>query len=305
MYLEHFGLESLPFETTSNGRVYVDLPNHREAMNTILFGIESGEGFIKVVGEVGTGKTALCRSLLAKLPETDARIYLPNPTLKPIDLLQSIADELDLLTGLTPRVHPLQKAIRAELIAAAKRGSRVVLCVDEAQAMPNESLEQLRLLSNLESNHGKLAQVVLFGQPELDDRLRVDSMRQLAQRIAFSAQLRPLERQECRFYIERRLREAGAQGGALFTPAALERIYRGSGGLPRLINILCHKGLIAAFSEGDYQVNRRHTARALADTEGITRWQTRPLVGATRLGLGGRGAGTSRWRVRNRWGAAR
>lgn len=305
MYLEHFGLDMLPFETTSNARIYVDLPSHQEAMNTILFGIESGEGFIKIAGEVGTGKTALCRSLLAELPKEYARVYLPNPTLKPTDLLQSIADELDLLTDLNPRVHNLQKAIRQELIAAAQRGARVVLCVDEAQAMSNESLEQLRLLSNLESNHGKLAQVVLFGQPELDDRLRHDSMRQLAQRIAFSARLRPLERRECRFYIERRLRKSGARGGAVFTPAALERVYRGSGGIPRLINILCHKSLIAAFSEGDYQVARRHTARALADTEGIQRWQTRPLAGAALLGLGERGAGTSRWRVRNRWGAAR
>lgn len=301
MYLEHFGLEELPFETTSNARIFIDLPNHQEALNTILFGLETGEGFVKIVGEVGTGKTALCRRLLASLPAEYARIYLPNPTLKPLDLLKSIADELEVEIEHQAGMHELQKAIRTALIAIARNNGRVILCVDEAQAISKPSLEELRLLSNLESNHGKLAQVILFGQPELDEKLSAYSLRQLQQRIAFTAQLGPLDRKDCRHYIERRLRESGARGTSIFTPAAIERIFRGSGGIPRLINILCHKSLLAAFAEGDYQVGRRHTARALSDTEGIQRWQTRPLAGLTFANVKAPSSQKPKWRTLSRW----
>ena len=305
MYLEHFGLDRMPFETTSNARIFIDLPNHREALNTILFGLDTGEGFVKIVGEVGTGKTALCRNLLASLPEQYARVYLPNPTLEPVDLLKSIADELGARPGEAPGKHALQKAIRGALIGIAKRGGRVVLCVDEAQAMSEQSLEELRLLSNLESNLGKLAQVVLFGQPELDEKLATYSLRQLQQRIAFTAELEALDRKHCRHYIERRLRECGARGASVFTPAAIERIYRGSGGIPRLINILCHKSLLAAFSDREYQVGRRHTARALSDTEGIQRWQTRPLVRRSRGRESSKSSAAPRWRALSRWSSPR
>lgn len=301
MYLEHFGLDRLPFETTSNAGIFIDLPNHREALNTILFGLETGEGFVKIVGEVGTGKTVLCRSLLADLPEDDARVYLPNPTLGPLDLLKSIADELGAEYDKNASMHSLQKSIRTSILEFARKDARVILCVDEAQAMSEESLEELRLLSNLESNDGKLARVILFGQPELDEKLSHYSLRQLQQRIAFSARLEPLDRRDCRHYIERRLREAGARGSVIFTPAALERVYRGSGGIPRLINILCHKSLIAAYAQGEYQVNRRHTSKAISDTEGIQRWQTRPLSGRSFLRSENRNTNRSRWRSLGLW----
>lgn len=305
MYLDHFGLERLPFETTANAQIFVDLPNHREALNTILFGIESGEGFIKIVGEVGTGKTALCRNLLSILPATFDRVYLPNPMLQPLDLLRAVADDLGLRPDKRFGKHDLHKAIRSALIAAARQGRRVVICIDEAQTMPETSLEELRLLSNLESNRGKLSQVVLFGQPELDEKLAAYSLRQLQQRIAFTARLGPLEREDCRHYIERRLKESGARGTALFSPAAITRIYRGSAGIPRLINILCHKSLLAAFAEGEYQVGRHQTARALADTEGIQRWQTRPLAKATRGTLKKKPAARKKWFSLAGWGATR
>ncbi|MEM9173639.1 MAG: AAA family ATPase [Myxococcota bacterium] len=278
MYLRTFGLRNLPFETVSNATVYVDLPEHREAFNTILFGLRSGEGFVKVVGEVGTGKTALCRNLLAVVGNEFVSVYLPNPALSRFDLLLAIADELGVPVLPEDGVHRLHKLLREILLDVARQGRRVVIFADEAQAMPEESLEELRLLSNLESNRGKLAQVVLFGQPELDVRLSSYSLRQLQQRIAWSARLTPLDRPTCRAYIRSRLAAAGApRPDTIFTPAAIDRIHRASSGIPRLINTLCHKSLLAAVSGGDCQVGRRHVGRALADTEGIQRWRTRPL----------------------------
>ncbi len=278
MYLRYFGLRDLPFEAVSNATVYVDLPEHREAFNTVLFGLRSGEAFVKVVGEVGTGKTALCRNLLSHLDEEFISVYLPNPALSRHDLLLAVADELGVPIQPGGSVHHVHKYLREILLDVARNDQRVVIFVDEAQAMPEESLEELRLISNLESNRGKLAQVVLFGQPELDVRLSSYSLRQLQQRIAWHARLEPLDRAACRAYIRSRLMAAGApRPESIFTPAAIERIHRASGGIPRLINTLCHKSLLAVVSDGDYQVGRRHVGRALADTEGIQRWRTRPL----------------------------
>lgn len=283
MYLQHFGFERLPFEALSNGSLYVDLAEHREALQTVLFGLGSGEGFVKIVGEVGTGKTALCRNLLARLDEEFVTVYLPNPVMRPNDLLHAIADELGAPLPAQASVHDLQKATRAKLLEIARDGGRVAVFVDEAQTMPPNTLEELRLLSNLESNQGKLVQVVLFGQPELDERLADYSMRQLQQRIAFSARLSPLDRKACRVYVHRRLVHAGATARPIFTPAAIDRVHASSGGIPRLINTLCHKSLIAAWSDGDFQVGRRHVSRAVEDTEGIRRWSTRPLFSRRKL----------------------
>ena len=277
MYLEHFGFDRLPFEGLSNGTVYVDLPEHREAFNTVMFGLRTGEGFIKVVGEVGTGKTALCRNLLANPAPEDVTVYLPNPSLSPHDLLLSIADELGDTVPPDASLHRLQKSIRKMLFLISSCGGRAIIFVDEAQAMPAETLEELRLLSNLESADGKLIQVVLFGQPELDEKLADYTLRQLQQRISFSTRLKPFDQETCRSYIRQRMLHAGAHPKPIFTPASIERIHRGSGGIPRLVNILCHKSLLAAMADGEYQVGRRHVARALDDTDGIQRWRRRPL----------------------------
>ncbi|HEB89407.1 MAG TPA: AAA family ATPase [Deltaproteobacteria bacterium] len=273
MYLKHFGLSRMPFESISNGSVYVDVPEHREAFNTVVFGLRSGDGFIKIVGEVGMGKTALCRNLLSRLEPRFRKIYLPNPAIHGRDLLLSIADELAIDVPAEAGLHMLQKVIRDELIETTRRGGRVAVFVDEAQTMPGDTLEELRLLSNLESNHGKLVQVVLFGQPELDENLAAYSLRQLQQRIAFSARLLPLDRHSCRQYIDRRLARAGAGANPIFSAPTRRRIHRASGGIPRLINVLCHKSLIAAFTEGTRQVEPRHVARAIRDTEGLARWR--------------------------------
>lgn len=300
MYLSAYGLERLPFESISNASVYVDLPSHREAFNTIVFGLRSGEGFLKVVGEVGTGKTALCRALLGRLDPDFVPLYLPNPALGPEDFMRALADELGVSPGSDARLSrvrryvrdvlrsapraqdaPLsrvQRAVRDALLDVAREGGRSVLFIDEAQTMPDETLETLRLLSNLESNLGRLVQVVFFGQPEFDARLEDYALRPLQQRIAFAARLDPLDRAACREYIQQRLAVAGSPRPAeVFSPAAIERIHRASGGIPRLINLLCHKSLIASFCEGEREVGRRHAARAVGESEGIRRWQTRPL----------------------------
>jgi len=283
MYLRYFGLHRLPFEAVSNATAYVDLPEHRDALNTILFGLRSGEGFVKVVGEVGTGKTALCRNLLACLDDEFVAVYIPNPSLTPRDLLLTISDELGVPLPPTGGMHTINKYLREIMLDIARGGNRIAIFVDEAQAMPVETLEELRLLSNLESNRGKLAQVVLFGQPELDEKLERYSLRQLQQRIGWCAYLSPLDRDACREYIRKRLVMAGGtRCENLFTPAAIERIHRGSGGIPRLINALCHKSLMATLAEREYQVGRRHVARALNETEGIQRWQKRPLFRSIR-----------------------
>lgn len=278
MYLEHFGLKRLPFEASSNGSLYVDLPEHREALNVVLFGLRSGEGFIKVVGEVGTGKTALCRAALARVGSGIVPVFLPDPAMRPIDFLATVADELGVVVPPRSPIHVLKQRLREVLLDLAREDHRVALFIDEAQTMPTATFEALRLLSNLEASAGKLVQIVLLGQPELDARLAGYALRPLEQRIAFSARLAPLGADACRVYVQRRLIESGARDPGLFGPAALSAIHRASGGIPRLINALCHKALMAAYAEDALRIERRHVARAIAESEGLSRWRIRPLA---------------------------
>ncbi len=278
MYLEHFGLTRLPFEATSNGSLYVDLPEHREALNVVLFGLRSGEGFIKVVGEVGTGKTALCRAALQRLGDAIVPVVLTDPALPPHAFLAAVAAELGVVVPTRTPIQLLKQRLREFLSDVARDGRRVAIFIDEAQTMPTATFEALRLLSSLESDRGKLVQIVLFGQPELDARLACYALRPLEQRIAFTARLAPLDLETTRLYVQRRLTEAGARDPGLFAAAALVGLHRASGGIPRLINALCHKSLMAAFSEDDLRIERRHVARAIAESEGIRRWRIRPLV---------------------------
>jgi MSHA biogenesis protein MshM len=278
MYLEHFGLQRLPFEATSNGSLYVDLPEHRDALNVVLFGLRSGEGFVKVVGEVGTGKTALCRIALARLGEGLVPVFLPDPALRPTDFLATVANELGVVVPARTPIHVLKQSLREVLLDFARSDQRVALFIDEAQTIPTPTFEALRLLSNLETSAGKLVQIVLLGQPELDARLARYELRPLEQRITFSARLAPLGSDACRIYVQRRLIESGARDPGLFTAPALAAIHRASGGIPRLINALCHKSLMAAFAEDHLEIERRHVARAIAESEGLGRWRTRPLA---------------------------
>ncbi|OIR07187.1 hypothetical protein GALL_107760 [mine drainage metagenome] len=274
MYLAHFGLSERPFGITPDTSYAFAATAHQEALNTLVVALKSGEGFIKITGQVGTGKTLLCRRFLATLGEKYHTAYLPNPSLAPLPLLLAVADELGLKLDANEQQFQLIKQINKRLLDLARAGKTVVFCVDEAQTAPLESLEALRLLSNLETEKRKLMHVVLFGQPELNQKLADPSVRQLQQRIAFSYNMKGLRRNELGYYLTHRLQVAGYRGSALFSLPALGRLYRYSGGIPRLVNILAHKSLLAAYGEGKATVAGRHVSAAARDTEGVKlrRW---------------------------------
>jgi MSHA biogenesis protein MshM len=259
------------------------LPTHHEALNLVLVALSGGDSFVKIVGEVGTGKTLLCRKLLNALDDGEyVTAYIPNPHLTPSELRVSFAHEIGVeLSGL--KKFELLNAINLRLIELAQQNKKVVLMVDEAQAMPEETIEALRLLTNLETESAKLFQVVLFGQPELDQLLRRDSLRQLLQRITFSYQIKPLDLEAVHHYIEQRIQRAGYDGVSLFKRDAANKIAKASRGIPRLVNILSHKSLMAAYGKGDSAVNSRHVLSAVEDTEGVylqvkSAWQLPMLI---------------------------
>lgn len=267
MYETHFGFRHPPFGLTPDTRFYFSEASHQEALNTLLVALRSGEGFLKVTGEVGLGKTLLCRQLLNALGSEFVTAYVPNPAVSSRGLLLTVAEELGCGVDAAAAPEQLLKAINHQLLANAQRHVRTALIVDEAQALSNETLEAIRLLTNLETETNKLLQVVLFGQPELDERLAQPSLRQLRQRISFSYRLRPLDRDQFAAYVRHRLEVAGARG-ALFTEDALRVLFRASRGTPRLANILCHKALLAAFGPGRPDVGRQDAFDAIYDTEG-------------------------------------
>jgi MSHA biogenesis protein MshM len=302
MYQQHFGLHEPPFSLTPDTSFFFACSNYQDGLNTLLVAARNGEGFIKITGEVGNGKTLLCRKFLATLnQERDTTTpigtrnassdikheqqfvtaYLPNPYLEPRSLLLALADEfrIELKEGEYDQ-HLLLKELTRALLTFAREGKRVLVCLDEAQAMPLESMEVLRLLTNLETEKRKLLQVVLFGQPELNDHLRHHSVRQLRQRISFQYDLKGLQRDELDRYLRHRLIVAGYTGDILFSKLAVSKLHRITGGTPRLINILAHKALLVAYSEGRQQVTRKHIALAAADTPEVRRdWLPWALAG--------------------------
>jgi MSHA biogenesis protein MshM len=271
MYLSHFGLREFPFGITPDTSFIYSADAHQEALNTLLIGLETNEGFIKITGEVGTGKTLLCRRFLATLKDNQVVAYLPNPMLEPRMLLLAIAEEL----GLTLLGHDYQysllKQFNQHLMEMAKQGKKVIICIDEAQSMPLESLEALRLLSNLETEKRKLLQVVMFGQPELDQKLADPAVRQLRQRIVFHYTMPGLRQVEAEHYLAHRLRVAGHRDGDVFPGACAKLLFRCSQGTPRLVNILAHKALLLAYGEGKSRISRGHVALAARDTEGLAK----------------------------------
>ncbi len=267
MYEHYFGLKEPPFAITPDTGFFFNFKSHQEALNVLRVALRSGEGFLKITGEVGTGKTLLCRTLLAELGPEFVTAYIPNPFLEPDALRKALAVELGIALPGGVDQHELIELIYKRLIALAESGKRVVLCLDEAQALPDESLEALRLLTNLETQKAKLLQVVLFGQPELDARLASPALRQLRQRITFAYRLSPMDREGVGSYIRHRLSVAGYNGEPLFKDAVVRNLYRASRGIPRLINILSHKALMAAFGQGSRTVHGRHVRMAVLDTE--------------------------------------
>jgi MSHA biogenesis protein MshM len=276
MYLGHFGLTELPFSITPDTQFAYSAGAHQEALNTLLLAVRGGEGFVKITGEVGTGKTLLCRRFLATLDDDCVAAYIPNPQVDAGALLGEIAEELGAGIARADDAVHIVRRISGHLLELAEQGKTAVLCIDEAQTMPIPTLEAMRLISNLETEKRKLIQIVLFGQPELDDKLAQPSVRQLRQRIVFHYRMPGLKRNELGAYVEHRLRVAGYHGGRLFSAPARRALYRHSGGMPRLVNILAHKAMLAAFGEGGEMVRWRHVRAAARDTESAhkTGWLT-------------------------------
>lgn len=284
-YFRHFGLREAPFGITPDTSFFYACRSIQEALNTLLIALGNGEGFIKITGEVGTGKTLLCRKFLGSLDASWASAYIPNPNLEPRALVLAIAEELAVHVEPDVDQHHLLRGITRVLLDHARHGRRVVLCMDESQGMPLETLETLRLLTNLETEKRKLLQVVLFGQPELDRKLASESIRQLRQRITFQYALRGLQQDEIGAYVEHRLAIAGLVGGSLFDAGALRALHRASRGVPRLVNILAHKALLLVFGEGGRCASRRHVHAAAVDTPAaapVSGWWWWPRLRASR-----------------------
>jgi type II secretory pathway predicted ATPase ExeA/septal ring-binding cell division protein DamX len=266
MYLSHFGLNEPPFRITPHTEFFFSGANRGATLEALLYAITHDEGIVKVTGEVGSGKTMLCRVLVERLPKSVETIYLANPSLSRDEILHVIAADLQ-VESRGERVTILLRALQERLIKLYAAGRRVVVLIDEAHAMPIETLEEIRLLSNLESNRHKLLQIVLFGQPELDQHLGLPNMRQLKERITHSFKLEPLVRSDVESYVDFRMRAAGYRGPNVFAPPAMKLISQSSQGLTRRINILADKSLLAAFADGTHQVTAKHARAAIRDSE--------------------------------------
>jgi len=286
MYHPHFGLREPPFSLTPDTAYFFAHPSAQAALNTLLVALRSGEGFVKIVAEVGCGKTLLCRRLLAALAKDCETAYIPNPSLDARTMLLAVCEELGIRVDPSATSHRIVKELEGGLLERARAGRRVVLVIDEAQAIPDRTVELLRLVSNIETEKRKLLQIVLFGQPELDARLAQPHLRQLLQRISFSERIEPLGEADVGEYVRHRLGVAGG-GAHVFEDRALVELSRRSGGVPRLINVIAHKAMMLAFGEGAATVAGRHVAMASDDTPGIVRpsrprWLGWMLAGAGR-----------------------
>lgn len=264
MYLDHFGLEQPPFRITPDTRVFYPGGDRGAVLEAIAWAVESGEGILKVVGEVGSGKTMLCRMLATRLPDTVDLVYLVQPDLAPEDVVPAVAFELGLSVRADERLEA-QHRLHEELLARHAAGRRVVVFIEEAQNMPVQTLEALRLLSNLETDDAKLLQLVLFGQPELDAKLDANEIRQLRERITHGFDLQPLHGNDVARYLNFRLRAVGYRGPDLFSARTARALNRHAEGLIRRLNLLADKCLLAAYAENTHTLRGRHVRRAVAD----------------------------------------
>lgn len=288
VYENFFQLTDMPFSLTPNPSFFCQLRGHYEALNVLQFCIKSGEGFIKIVGEVGSGKTLLCRKLLESLDDRYVTAYIPNPDLSPVEMRKAFAREIGLDSAAWSDQHELLTAIYQHLIALHAAGKKIILLVDEAQALSDESLETVRLLTNLETEKTKLLQVVLFGQHELDERINKPHLRQLKQRITFSYNLPLLNREDLDIYLFHRLSVAGCLQSNLFTKKARNILHQASNGIPRIVNILSHKAMLVAYGRGNNQIDHTIMRLAVNDTDVARKFkrsaQTRKIILAA-LGL--------------------
>jgi len=294
MYTGHFGLTELPFSITPDPRYLYMSEAHREALAHLLYGIGEGGGFVQLTGEVGTGKTTLCRCLLEQLPPRVDVAFILNPKLTDVELLAAICDELRITypPGMSSRKVYVD-ALHHHLLDAHGRGHRTVLIIDEAQDLAPDVLEQIRLLTNLETTTQKLLQIILIGQPELIRILEREDLRQLAQRVTARYHLRPFAESDTRAYVAHRLEVAGAKD-KIFSDSATRAVHQASRGIPRLINAMCDRSLLGAFSQDERRVSAPTVRRAAREVLGVpAKAQRRPLrwvgaaIGAAAIVAGG------------------
>ncbi len=267
MYQDHFGLNRPPYKITPDTSLFFEGSQRGAALEALMYAINSGEGIIKVVGEVGSGKTMLCRMLEVRLRNNIDVIYIANPSLSPDNILHVIAHELHLDVNSEMSKVAVMQLIQAHLLKKHADNQQVVLFVEEAQSMPIETLEEIRLLSNLETDENKLLQMVLFGQPELDEKLSQPAIRQLKERITHSFNLMPFPPEDTLQYLNFRLRAVGYKGPDVFNKKTAAVVKKYSAGLTRRINIIADKSLMAAFSEGSHTVTSSHIKSAALDSE--------------------------------------
>ena len=267
MYLEFYGLKLAPFDITPNPRFLFHSNKHREAFNHLLYGIRERKGFVQLTGEVGAGKTTLCRALLEHLDGKFSTALILNPVLSGDELMKAIAGEFGLEVKGKDRLETIS-ALSDFLLKQTLAGRETVLIVDEAQNLTEDLLEQVRLISNIETDDRKLLQIVLMGQPELRDRLNSPRLKQLRQRITVRYHLRPLTCTEVGQYIHHRLALAGSRGQPAFTTPAVWRVFQYSGGIPRLINAVCDKALLAGYVGRSQRINYWMVGRAIRELEG-------------------------------------
>jgi len=282
MYYTYFGLKQPPFRITPDTDFFYEGGNRGAVLEALIYAITQGEGIVKVTGEVGSGKTMLCRVLQSRLPKSVETVYLANPSVSPEEILHAIAFELQLPLPRDAGRLEVMHALNEHLLDRHTEGPQVVVFVEESQSMPIPTLEEIRLLSNLETRQHKLLQIVLFGQPELDENLRKPEIRQLRERITHSFGLTPLTAEEVRDYLTFRLRAAGYHGPDLFPSRLTGYMARATGGLNRRINIVADKALLAAFADNTHNVTLKHVKAAVQDSEFNSPLRTQRRSGETR-----------------------
>jgi len=284
MYEEYFGLERPPFKITPDTSLFYDGGKRGDILAALVYAIHRGEGIVKVVGEVGSGKTMLCRMLQLKLPDTVEIVYIANPSVSADDILFVIAHELSLPVVKQASKHEVMHMLQDYLLQRHMENKQVVLFVEEAQGMPLDTLEEIRLLSNLETDENKLLQIILFGQPELDQNLAQQSIRQLRERITHNFELEPLTRDEIHYYLNFRMRQVGYTGPELISNTVAKKVEQHSAGLLRRINIIADKILLSAFAEGTHNLRPKHVTAAVNDSSFSQ--EVEPKIGTARwLGL--------------------
>lgn len=270
MYNQHFGLAQYPFSLTPNTRYFMKLPGHQLAFDLLLESLGKPGSFAKITGEVGTGKTMLCRKVINALStrkQDYVTAYIPHPILNEEGAMHAIAEELSLTASPEASYYDLLKLISAELLRLNGEGKKVILLIDEAQAMPEETLAAVQLLTSLQANEDKYLQVVLFGQPELEELLQHPAMLQIGKQMSFSFVLPALDRAGTQAYVAHRLSKAAYNGAHLFSNAAIDLLFDSSKGVPRMINILAHKSMMVAYGKGERSITAEHVKRAIADTQ--------------------------------------